>query len=94
MPVLSTTAEARRLAQGHTQALAKIDFFCAVSLLEQDKRDEGVQALSTMLIEHKAWFNTPEGRDLYELVQVQRAFSLIHVERNEEALSHGRGINS
>ena len=38
-----------------------------------------------MLIEHKAWFNTPEGRDLYELVQVQRAFSLIHVERNEEA---------
>ena len=38
-----------------------------------------------MLIEHKAWFNTPEGRDLYELVQVQRAFSLIHVKRNEEA---------
>lgn len=38
-----------------------------------------------MLIEHKALFNTAEGRDLYELVQVQRAFSLIHLERKEEA---------
>jgi tetratricopeptide (TPR) repeat protein len=78
-------AEARRLAQGRTQALAEIDFFCALSLLEQRKRDEGVQALSAMLSQHKAWFNTPEGRDVYELVQVQRAFSLIHLERKEEA---------
>ena len=38
-----------------------------------------------MLIEYKTWFNTPEGRDVYELVQVQRAFSLIHLERNAEA---------
>lgn len=78
-------AEARRLAQGHSQALAEIDFFCALSLLERDKQNEGVQALSAMLIQHKAWFNTPEGRDVYELVQVQRAFSLIHLERKEEA---------
>jgi tetratricopeptide (TPR) repeat protein len=78
-------AEARRLAQGNSQVLAEIDFFCALSLLEEDKRDEGLQALSAMLIQHKAWFNTPEGRDVYELVQVQRAFSLIHLERKEEA---------
>ena len=77
--------DARRLAQGHTQALAEIDFFCAVSLLEQDKRDEGVRALSAILIEHNAWLRTSEGRDLYELVQVQRAFSLVHLERKEEA---------
>jgi len=37
-----------------------------------------------MLIQYKAWFNTPEGRDVYELVQVQRAFSLIHLETKEE----------
>jgi tetratricopeptide (TPR) repeat protein len=79
-------AEARRLAHGHTEALAEIDFFCALSLLEQDRLDEGVQALSAMLIEHKALFSTSEGRDLYELVQVERAFSLIHLERKEEAL--------
>jgi tetratricopeptide (TPR) repeat protein len=78
-------AEAKRLAQGHTQALAEIDFFCALSLLELDKRDEGVESLAVMLIQYKAWFNTPEGRDLYELVQVQRAFSLINLERKEEA---------
>ena len=78
-------SEARRLAQGHTQALAEIDFFCALSLLEQDERDEGVQALSAMLIQHRAWFNTPEGRDLYALLQVQRAFSLMQLERKDEA---------
>jgi tetratricopeptide (TPR) repeat protein len=78
-------AEARHLAQGDMQALAEIDFFCALSLLEQDKQDEGVKALSAVMIKHKAWFNTPEGRDVYELVQVQRAFSLIHLERKEEA---------
>lgn len=78
-------AEARRLAQGHTQALAEVDFFYALSLLERDKRNEGVEALSAMLVQYKAWFNTTEGRDLYELVQIQRAFSLIHLERKEEA---------
>jgi tetratricopeptide (TPR) repeat protein len=79
-------AEARRLADGHMEALAEIDFFCALSLLEQDRRAEGVQALSAMLIEHTALLNTAEGRDLYEMVQVQRAFSLIHLEKKEEAL--------
>jgi tetratricopeptide (TPR) repeat protein len=78
-------SEARRLAQGHARALAEIDLFCALSLLEQDKRDEGAEALAAMLIRHKALFNTPEGRDLYELVQVQRAFSLVALERKEEA---------
>jgi tetratricopeptide (TPR) repeat protein len=78
-------AEARRLAQSQTQVLAEIDFFCALSLLEQDKRLEGVEAMAEMLIRHKELFNTPEGRDLYQLVQVQRAFSLAHLERKEEA---------
>ena len=55
-------SEARRLAQGHTQALAEIDFFCALSLLEQHKGDEGIQSLSAVLIQHRAWFNTPEGQ--------------------------------
>jgi tetratricopeptide (TPR) repeat protein len=28
---------------------------------------------------------SPDGRDVYEMVKVQRAFSLVHLERNEEA---------
>lgn len=78
-------AEAKQLAQGQTQALAEIDFFCSLSLLEQNKDHEGVLALSAMSIEYRAWFNTPEGRDLYELVQVQRAFSLMSLERIDDA---------
>jgi tetratricopeptide (TPR) repeat protein len=78
-------AEAKHLARGDPQAIAEIDFFCALSLLERDKQNEGVQALSAILTQHQAWLRTPEGRDVYELVQVQRAFSLIHLERKEEA---------
>lgn len=77
--------EARRLATGNLQACAEIDLFYARSLLEQNQREEGLQALSAMLIEYSEWFKNREGRHVYELIQVQRAFSLVHLERNEEA---------
>ena len=38
-----------------------------------------------MLIEPDGSIKSSEGRDLYELVQTQRAFSLMHLESNEEA---------
>jgi tetratricopeptide (TPR) repeat protein len=77
--------EARRFAIGNVQASAEIDLFWAISLAEQDKKEQSLQALSSMLIEYDEWFKTLEGRDVYKHVQVQRAFSLIHLERNEEA---------
>jgi tetratricopeptide (TPR) repeat protein len=78
-------AAAKQLAAANAQASAEIDLFRAMSLLKENRREEGVQSLSAMLIAYADWFKTPDSRDVYELVQVQRAFSLIHLERNEEA---------
>jgi tetratricopeptide (TPR) repeat protein len=77
--------EARRLATDNIQALAEIDLFCAVALLEQGHREEGLQALGAILVKHEFWMKTAEGRPLYEAIQVQRAFSLMHLQRNLEA---------
>jgi hypothetical protein len=42
-------------------------------------KPEGADAETNGTVdETKAWFNTPEGRDVYELVQLQRAFSLMN----------------
>lgn len=38
-----------------------------------------------MLSEYRDWLATPEGRPMYEFIQVQRAFSLIHLGRSLEA---------
>lgn len=78
-------AQARQLATGNLQACAEIDLFSAMSLIEQNKREQALQALSLMLIEYGGWFKNSEGRDVYELVQLQRAFSLMHLERIDEA---------
>jgi tetratricopeptide (TPR) repeat protein len=80
-------AEAKNLAAGNPQACAEIDLFRAISLLKANKREEGVRNLAAMLAEYADWFKNPDSRDVYEMVQLQRAFSLVHLERNEEALS-------
>ena len=63
------------------------DLFCATTLLEQGHREEGLQALSSILVKYEEWLKTVEGRPLYEAVQVQRAFSLMHLQKNLEAKS-------
>jgi len=60
--------------------------FCAVALLEQEKREQGIEALSLILTEYGDWFKSRDGREVYEVVQMQRAFSLMHLERKLEAL--------
>lgn len=77
--------EARRLAPGNVQAAAEIDLFCAIALLEQGRREEGVQSLASILKTYKDWLKTTEGRSVYEAVQLQRAFSMIHLQKNLEA---------
>jgi len=79
-------AEAKNLAAGNPQACAEIDLLHAISLLKANNREEGVRNLSEILAEYADWFKTPDSRDVYEMVQLQRAFSLVHLERNEEAL--------
>jgi tetratricopeptide (TPR) repeat protein len=77
--------EARRLATDNIQALAEIDLFCAVALLEQGHREQGLQALGAILVKHDPWLNTAEGRPVYEAIQVHKAFSRKHLQKNLEA---------
>jgi tetratricopeptide (TPR) repeat protein len=78
-------ADARCLATGNVQACAEIDLFCATALLERGNREQGLQALESILARYGEWLKTAQGRAAYELVQVQRAFSLMHLQRNLEA---------
>jgi tetratricopeptide (TPR) repeat protein len=79
-------AEAKQLVAGNRHACAEIDLFRARALLKENKREEGLQRLSAMLVEYSDLFKNPEAHDVYEMVQVQRAFSLVHLERKQEAL--------
>jgi tetratricopeptide (TPR) repeat protein len=78
-------AEAKQLSAPNLQACAEIDLFSARSLLKENRQEEGLQKLAAMLIEYADWFKTRDGRDVYELVQLDRGFALMHLERNEEA---------
>jgi tetratricopeptide (TPR) repeat protein len=64
---------------------AETDFSFATALLEQGNREEGLQALAAILVKHEGWLQTAEGRPVYEAIQVQRAFSLMHLQKNVEA---------
>jgi tetratricopeptide (TPR) repeat protein len=77
--------EAKRLAAGNLQASAEVDLFWAISLVEQDMSDRALPVLASMLIEYSDWLRAIEGKDVYEHVQLYRAFALMHLQRNEEA---------
>jgi tetratricopeptide (TPR) repeat protein len=79
-------AEAKNLVAGNRHACAEIDLFRAISLLKQDKREEGLRNLTAILAEYADWLRNPDSRDVYEMVQLQRAFSLMHLGRSAEAL--------
>jgi tetratricopeptide (TPR) repeat protein len=79
------TGEAKLLAAASVQACAEIDLFHAKLLINENRREEGLQKLSAMLIGYADCFKNPDGRNVYELVQLQRAFSLMHIGKNEEA---------
>ena len=78
-------AEAKRLAATDQHASAVVEMFCATTFLARDKPEQGLRVLASMLCEYRDWLSTPEGRPMYEFIQVQRAFSLIHLGRNLEA---------
>jgi len=81
----SLVAEARVLATGDVEAWAQVDFFAATLLVMEKREEEAVEAISQLLRDYRDWFGTTEGRELYQDVQLQRAFSLMHVPRYEEA---------
>lgn len=78
-------AEAKVLAAENRHASAVVELFCATTLLEQNNREEGLRALVSMLSEYSGWLASPEGHPMYEFIQLQRAFSLMHLGRNLEA---------
>ena len=57
----------------------------ATALLERGQREEGLHALASILVRYEDWLRTAEGRPVYEAIQVQRAFSLMHLQKNLEA---------
>jgi len=61
------------------------DFSAAYALLEQGHLAEGLEALAVILFKHEPWLKTAAGRPVYEAIQVQRAFSLMHLQNNLEA---------
>ena len=61
------------------------DFLRATRLLEQGQREEGLHVLASLLVQHEDWLKTAKGRPIYEAIQVQRAFSLMHLQKNLEA---------
>ena len=81
----SLVAKAKQLAIGNPNASAMVDLFCATTFLEQGNREQGLHALASMLTEYSEWLGTAEGRDMYEFIQVQRAFSLMHLGKFLEA---------
>ncbi len=64
---------------------AEKDLSAAYALLEEGHREDGLQALGAILAKHEPWLKTAEGRPVYEAIQVQRAFSLMHLQHNLEA---------
>jgi len=76
---------AKQLVGGDSAASAQIDFLAATLLLEHDQREQGLEALRRMLSDYASWLESSEGRELYEKVQVQRGFTLMHLSRGSQA---------
>jgi tetratricopeptide (TPR) repeat protein len=78
-------AEARCLAEGDDEASASADFVASVSLIDQGKREEAVNALSRLLSRYSTLLRKPDERELYEAVQLQLGFTLMFMARREAA---------
>jgi tetratricopeptide (TPR) repeat protein len=76
---------AKELVRGDVIASAQVEFFAATLLLTQNQRDDGLQALSTILKEYSNKLEGEEGRDLYKQIQMQRGFTSMHLGLYEDA---------
>ena len=64
---------------------AKVDFTEATLLIEEGRKEEGITVLSNLVRGYGDRFGKEEQRDFYEAVQIQRGFTLMHLERYKEA---------
>lgn len=77
--------KARELASSDVIASLQIRYFEATLLISQDKCEEGLDVLSTILRDHSKELQHGEGCELYEEIQIQRGFTLMHLERYADA---------
>jgi tetratricopeptide (TPR) repeat protein len=78
-------AKAKELVSDDPLGLAQIEYVTAVFLIEEGKRELGLQVLSRIVRNYPAQFESKDARKLYERVQVQRAFTLMHLSKSDEA---------
>jgi tetratricopeptide (TPR) repeat protein len=76
---------ARLLVSGDPVASVQIDFLEATLLIEGDQSEVALQILSLILGDKELWFHSTDGRELYEKIQVQRGFTLMHISKPAEA---------
>jgi tetratricopeptide (TPR) repeat protein len=78
-------AAAKALAKSDAVSVMQINYFEATLLVSQEKREEALDMLSRLLKDHAKDLTEGEGRELYEQIQLQRAFTLMHLERYADA---------
>jgi|GEM_PF-808523 tetratricopeptide (TPR) repeat protein len=78
-------ATAEEIAETGSVARLQIDVVVATMLVDEGKSEDALQELSRLLTKYKKQIHIDEFRELYENIQVQRAFILMHLSRNDEA---------
>jgi tetratricopeptide (TPR) repeat protein len=77
---------ARELTNNDRIGSAQVEYFMATLLIAQEKREEGLLALSTILRDYSKELECDDdGRELYEQIQMQRGFALMQLARFADA---------
>jgi tetratricopeptide (TPR) repeat protein len=78
-------AKAKELVLDDPLGSVPIDYLAAIFLIEEGKPEQGLQKLSRIVANNIRLFRSEEGRELYQRIQVERGFTLMHLSRNREA---------
>ena len=78
-------ARAKLLVIADLEASAQIDLFAAKLFIKEGNREAAIQALSCLLGTYADWLSTKQGESLYQEIQTERAFTLMHMLRYEKA---------
>jgi tetratricopeptide (TPR) repeat protein len=77
--------EAKTLTGCESLDAAQVNYFEATLLIAQDRTEEGLQALSIIENKFPNELAGPEGRELHERIDLERAFALIKLGRYADA---------
>jgi tetratricopeptide (TPR) repeat protein len=77
--------KAKQLVEGDAMASAQIDFVVATLLIDEGKREQALEELTRLSKNYRSVLETGEGRQLHEEIETQRAYTLMHLAKYEEA---------